>query len=673
MKRIKFTKETFAMIIILMVSGILNFSNLGIEGYGNEYYAAGVRSMTVNLKNFFFVSFDPSGFVSIDKPPVGFWLQAISAKIFGFSGFSIIFPQALAGVISVTLIYHIVKKYFGTLPALVSGFCIAVTPIFVATSRNNTIDGILTLALITASYFFALAIEKRNGKYIVLCLVVVGIGFNIKMAEAYLILPAIYITYMLFSSISIKKRMFHLSIGTIALLIVSLSWALIVDFVAPIDRPYVGSSKDNTEIQLILGYNGFKRLGINLKALISSNKQNYEASKEYNKNTPVKSKNTAFSNMKENNIEVLTQNIQQDYSSKLGITRFFSKNNLSDQISWLIPFAILGFIAVVVKEKIKFSFEDNKKLLPTFWFIWFVTEFLYFSFTYGVFQPYYFITMVPPISALVGIGLLTMMELFCNNSNWKKYIIFFTILINALLEILILSYNFNNDSYKIVIILTAIFSLLPLVLLSIFSIVKAKVAKDESVIKYEVKFLIFAFVGLLIAPTVWSITPMFHTMSGRSPIVGLELFDNKISDTISTNKKLIQFLEENNGNQKYLLATPTASIYASYIIVETGKTAMAYGGFSGGDKIITVEKLEQLVDNGEIRYAMTYPEGNGNKDIENYIKENGKIVPENKWNISSSKFIGTIDYLYKINEKHYNFNINNSVQLYDLKTINSNL
>lgn len=569
MGKIKFTKETFAMIIILIVSVILNFVNLGIEGYGNEYYAAGVRSMTMSLKNFFFVSFDPSGFVSIDKPPVGFWLQAISAKIFGFSGFSIIFPQALAGVISVALIYYIVKKYFGTLPALISGFCIALTPIFVATSRNNTIDGILTLALIIASYFFALAIEKQNGKYIVLCLVVIGIGFNIKMAEAYLILPAIYITYMLFSSISIKKRMLHLAIGTIALLIVSLSWALIVDSVAPIDRPYVGSSKNNTEIQLILGYNGFKRLGINLKELISSNKQNYQALKEYNQNTFIKSKNIDFIKTKENNREVVTQNIQQDYNSKPGITRFFSKNNLSDQISWLIPFAILSFIAVMIKEKIKFHLEDNKKLLPIFWFIWFITEFIYFSFTYGIFQPYYLITMVPPISALVGTGLLTMLELFYNNDNWKKYIMFFTILINAILEILILSYNSNNGSYKIVIILTAIFSFLPLVLLSIFSSVKIKTAKVESVIKYKVKLLIFAFIGLLIAPTIWSITPIFYTMSGRSPIVGLELFDNKISDNISTNKKLIQFLEENNGNRKYLLATPTASIYASYIIVET--------------------------------------------------------------------------------------------------------
>jgi len=92
MKKLKLTKEKLLLSLILLLSGILNFTNLSIEGYSNLYYAAGVKSMTMSLKNFFFVAFDPSGFVTIDKPPLGFWLQAISAKIFGFSGWSILLP-----------------------------------------------------------------------------------------------------------------------------------------------------------------------------------------------------------------------------------------------------------------------------------------------------------------------------------------------------------------------------------------------------------------------------------------------------------------------------------------------------------------------------------------------------------------------------------------------------
>ena len=150
MKQLKLTKEKIGIILVLILSGILNLANLSIENYGNEYYAAGVKSMVLNFKNFFFVSFDPAGFVSIDKPPLGFWIQAISAKIFGFSGWSILLPQALAGIISVALIYYIVKRSFGYAAGIIAAICLAITPVFVAASRNNTIDNLLVLVLLIA-------------------------------------------------------------------------------------------------------------------------------------------------------------------------------------------------------------------------------------------------------------------------------------------------------------------------------------------------------------------------------------------------------------------------------------------------------------------------------------------------------------------------------------------
>ncbi len=44
------------------------------------------------------------------------------------------------------------------------------------------------------------------------------------------------------------------------LLVVSLSWAMIVDLTPADQRPYVGGSSDNTELSLITGYNGVQRL-----------------------------------------------------------------------------------------------------------------------------------------------------------------------------------------------------------------------------------------------------------------------------------------------------------------------------------------------------------------------------------------------------------------------------
>lgn len=94
---------------ILLISGFLNFWNLWNTGFSNTYYAAAVRSMLENPGMAFFNSFDAAGFVTIDKPPVGLWVQSLSAALLGFSGWTLELPQALAGVGSVALVYAIVS------------------------------------------------------------------------------------------------------------------------------------------------------------------------------------------------------------------------------------------------------------------------------------------------------------------------------------------------------------------------------------------------------------------------------------------------------------------------------------------------------------------------------------------------------------------------------------
>ena len=135
---------------ILLLSAFLNFWNIWNQGISNAYYAAAVRSMLENPGIAFFNSFDAAGFITIDKPPVGLWVQAVSAAIFGFSGWALVLPQALAGVGSVALVYTMVSRAFGKPAGLVSAFALAVTPIFVAVSRNGTMDGILIFVLLLA-------------------------------------------------------------------------------------------------------------------------------------------------------------------------------------------------------------------------------------------------------------------------------------------------------------------------------------------------------------------------------------------------------------------------------------------------------------------------------------------------------------------------------------------
>src|SRR5690349_13289527 len=137
---------------LLLVAAALDCLFLGEEGYGNLYYAAGVRSMLTSWHAFFFAAFDPGGFVTIDKPPLGFWLQATSARLLGFSGPSILLPQALAGVLSVAVLYALVRRAYGTVTGLLAGLFLALTPISVATNRNNTIDSLLVLTVLLATW-----------------------------------------------------------------------------------------------------------------------------------------------------------------------------------------------------------------------------------------------------------------------------------------------------------------------------------------------------------------------------------------------------------------------------------------------------------------------------------------------------------------------------------------
>src|ERR1700736_4667172 len=105
-----------------------------------------------NWHNFFFASYDPGGFVTVDKPPVGFWFQVLSARIFGFNAVSILLPQALAGVLSVILLYYLVRRHFGVAAGLLAALALALCPISVVTNRDITIDSTLVLVLLVGAW-----------------------------------------------------------------------------------------------------------------------------------------------------------------------------------------------------------------------------------------------------------------------------------------------------------------------------------------------------------------------------------------------------------------------------------------------------------------------------------------------------------------------------------------
>ncbi len=242
---------------VLALSAVLNTRNLSQNGYANTFYSAAVKSMLHSLHNFVFVSFDPGGLVTIDKPPLALWLQAGSAKLFGFSPLSLLLPEAIVSVLSVAVLYRVVSRRLGATAGLCSALVLAVFPSFVAVSRDNGVDPLLIMLMILACAAALAAIESGRWRSLLCCAVLIGLAFNTKTLAAYLVVPGIALAYLLCAPGTALRRITRLLAAGAVVAVVSFSWIAFVELTPASQRPYVGSSTDNTELGLTFDYNGF--------------------------------------------------------------------------------------------------------------------------------------------------------------------------------------------------------------------------------------------------------------------------------------------------------------------------------------------------------------------------------------------------------------------------------
>lgn len=86
MKLLKRLGSDVVLLGILLLAAVLYGYGIWNDQYVNTYYTTAVGSMLQSFHNFFFASLDSAGSVTVDKPPVTFWLQTLSALIFGLHG-----------------------------------------------------------------------------------------------------------------------------------------------------------------------------------------------------------------------------------------------------------------------------------------------------------------------------------------------------------------------------------------------------------------------------------------------------------------------------------------------------------------------------------------------------------------------------------------------------------
>ena len=163
---------------VLLLAAALRLWRLNQNGYDNEYYAAAVRSMASGWHAFLYNAFDPTGFVSVDKPPVALWLQALSVKLFGFHGLTVLLPQVAEGVAAVALLDYLVRRRLGARAGVLAGLFLAVMPVSVATDRSNNTESCLVLVLLLAAWALLAAAERGSRWLLLLSGVLISLGFT---------------------------------------------------------------------------------------------------------------------------------------------------------------------------------------------------------------------------------------------------------------------------------------------------------------------------------------------------------------------------------------------------------------------------------------------------------------------------------------------------------------
>ena len=90
--------ETSVVAVIAVAAGVAYAWDLGAQGWANPYYTAVVQAGARSWSSFLFGSLEVGNAVASDKPPVAFWAMALSARVLGFSSWSVLLPQVLETV-----------------------------------------------------------------------------------------------------------------------------------------------------------------------------------------------------------------------------------------------------------------------------------------------------------------------------------------------------------------------------------------------------------------------------------------------------------------------------------------------------------------------------------------------------------------------------------------------
>jgi len=450
---------------LLVLTGVLNLWALSRNGWANDYYSGAIRSMSTNWHDFLFASLDHSGVMTVDKPPLALWVQALSVRVFGYHPLAILIPQALMGMAGVVLLYDLVARRFGRIGGAIAGVCLAVTPITVAVSRHNNPDALLVLCSIAAVWCAVRALEAgrsgRGTRWLVASGVCVGLGFETKMLVALVVVPAIAAAW-LWVAPAARGRLHALGqllAGGLAMLIVGGAWPALVELTPAASRPWISGTSDNRVWSLIFEYNGVGRV-------------------DGQQGGPGGFGGTMF-------------------GGSTGPLRLLN-SALGGQGGWLLGFALVGGLGILLASRLRRRDERTGWLMVIGGS--FLTTAVLFSLASGIFHPYYVSLLAPFTAALVGAGAA---QLIAGRIDVRVFGPL-AILAGVVCELIVLGDYSGQLTWLVPVLIVA----------GILASVALLVLADRTVRGVAVGAILAV---LLVAPTVWAFDTLGRTASSTFP------------------------------------------------------------------------------------------------------------------------------------------------------------
>ncbi|WP_435154439.1 ArnT family glycosyltransferase [Amycolatopsis sacchari] len=573
-----------AVAVLLLATAALYLWNLGASGYGNDFYAMAVQAGTKNWEALFFGSLDPGNVITVDKPPAAMWLMALSGRIFGFSSWSMLAPNALCGVGSVGLLYLAVRRTNGPAAGLLAGAVLALTPVAAMMFKFNNPDALLVLLMTLGAWCTVRALEKASTGWLVLAGVAIGFGFITKMLQAFLVLPAFALVYLVAAPTGLGRRVLQVLAAGVAVL-VSAGWYVAVVALWPASsRPYIGGSTDNSALELAFGYNGLGR--------IFGGDGNGGGGGGGGGNGM--------------------------FGGETGITRMFD-SSFGSEISWLLPAALIALVAGLWFTRF-FPRTDRTRAGLLLWGGWTVVTALVFSYMSGTIHPYYTVALAPGIGGLIGIGAL---ELWRGRHNFPARVWLAVMLAaTGVWDFILLDRVSSWQPWLrwVLLLLTAIF-------------VAGLLFGADRIRELAVVLGVGALLTGMLGTTAYAVVTAFTPHTGSIPTSGpssaaMGGFGGGMGGGFGgrgeSDSAVIDLLK---GTTTKWAAATNGSQSAAGLALNSDKAVIAIGGFNGGDPAPTLEQFKQYVADGQITYYVSGGMGGfggreGSGSIAEWVEQN---------------------------------------------------